>query len=199
MPVYQLDPRLKIKRDAQVDFVSKEVYMEVGYDGIVSENSEPSGMKHYRKYYEDELENNKELFKRSPFYTAPIFRGQSRGIKHGFLSGLFGDGGVEGIKKQHVGDFKGHITIYNEQERKEARQQRATMIADLETTLNQLHLKKKNVEMEKLDPLALSLSEARHTLKRTLIDILGRDQYSEGNRGEGILEFLLQSSNEEQI
>ena len=39
MPVYQLDPRLKIKRDAQVDFVSKEVYMEVGYDGIVSENS----------------------------------------------------------------------------------------------------------------------------------------------------------------
>ena len=58
--------------------VTASCFMEVGYDGIVGSgenSSKPLGQKHYRKYYEDELENNKEIFKGSPFHTAPIYRG----------------------------------------------------------------------------------------------------------------------------
>ena len=46
-------------------------------------------MKHYRSYYDDELENNKELFSRMPFYSFDIWRGQSRGAKK---SSWFGGG-----------------------------------------------------------------------------------------------------------
>ena len=49
-------------------------------------------MKHYRSYYDDELENNKDLFPRMPFYSFDIWRGQSRGAKK---SSWFGGGDVD--------------------------------------------------------------------------------------------------------
>ena len=39
--------------------------------------------KHYRSYYDDELEHNKDIFKHMPFYTFHVMRGQSRGAKKG--------------------------------------------------------------------------------------------------------------------
>ena len=47
---------------------------------------------HYRKFYEDELENDKELFKRMPFFAYDIWRGQSRGAKK---SSWFGGGDTD--------------------------------------------------------------------------------------------------------
>jgi len=41
---------------------------------------------HYRKFYDDELENNKDLFPRMPFISAGIKRGQSRGLKKSWFS-----------------------------------------------------------------------------------------------------------------
>jgi hypothetical protein len=36
--------------------------------------------KHFRRFYDDELENNKEIFPEMPFSNIDIFRGQSRGL-----------------------------------------------------------------------------------------------------------------------
>lgn len=47
--------------------------------------------RHYRKYYEDELENDESLFPPGkPFFNYDIMRGQSRGVKKSFFS--FGSG-----------------------------------------------------------------------------------------------------------
>ena len=48
--------------------------------------------KHYRSFYNDELENDKELFKRMPFFAYDIWRGQSRGAKK---SSWFGGGDTD--------------------------------------------------------------------------------------------------------
>jgi hypothetical protein len=44
---------------------------------------------HYRRYYEDELENNKELVGESPLNKIDIKRGQSRGNSKSFFGALF--------------------------------------------------------------------------------------------------------------
>ncbi len=46
--------------------------------------------KHYRVYFEDELEHNKEIFDKPIFYTAEIMRGQTRGVEKGWFD--FGAG-----------------------------------------------------------------------------------------------------------
>ena len=71
--------------------------------------------KHYRTFYDDELENNKEIFKRMPFYTFDVMRGQSRGAKK---SSWFGSSGAEDESGQastltKAGYFKGSIDVTN--------------------------------------------------------------------------------------
>lgn len=41
---------------------------------------------HYRKYYKDELENVKSIFKKSVFETISIYRGATRGVKQSYFS-----------------------------------------------------------------------------------------------------------------
>lgn len=48
--------------------------MELGYNATPPLNLEDD-KKHYRKYYADELENCKEIFTESPFYTVNVVRG----------------------------------------------------------------------------------------------------------------------------
>ena len=43
----------------------------------------------------DELENNKTIFKKSPFLTIPIMRGQQRGLSSNFLDKLLGKIGAD--------------------------------------------------------------------------------------------------------
>lgn len=76
--------------------------------------------KHYRKIYNDELENNKEIFKRSVFTNASIYRGQERGASQGFFASLFSapilddSGQVSSLKE--VGQFKGFVCVHNDKE-----------------------------------------------------------------------------------
>lgn len=42
--------------------------------------------KHYRRYYNDELENDKELFPKEPFNKFNLIRGQSRGLQKSWFS-----------------------------------------------------------------------------------------------------------------
>ena len=52
-PVYRYDERLKMKREAERPPAS--VFKEVGHDPVPE-----AGIKHYRRYYPDELENVKD-------------------------------------------------------------------------------------------------------------------------------------------
>lgn len=83
-PKYAYDDRLKI----QVEVLPKPpatLYYEVGYDKTVPETDEQR-QKHYRRFYDDELENIKEIFPKSTFHSADIIRGQSRGLSKGWFS-----------------------------------------------------------------------------------------------------------------
>jgi hypothetical protein len=79
-----MDPRLKVDRESYPP-PPESLFIPLGWD----ENSETK-RKHYRQYYNDELENIKEIFpKKSPFTSFDIIRGQSRGLsKGGFFSKL---------------------------------------------------------------------------------------------------------------
>ena len=82
-PIYKLDERLKV--DKEVDPPHDHIYMGLGWD-----ETKDSNRKHYRQFYNGELENDKEIFPRkSPFDTFEIKRGQSRGIKKGGLFSAF--------------------------------------------------------------------------------------------------------------
>jgi hypothetical protein len=83
MPKYELDKRLQVYKE--VSAPPDELFIGLGWD----ENKETK-RKHYRQYYNDELENNKDIFpKQSPFSSFDIKRGQSRGLQKGGLMSLF--------------------------------------------------------------------------------------------------------------
>jgi len=76
---------------------------------------------HYRKFYEDELENDRTLFpdKDEPFISIPIKRGQSRGLQKSWFS-FFSDDKMdesgEVSNEKFVGFFKGRVRVINEEE-----------------------------------------------------------------------------------
>ena len=81
---------------------------------------------HYRKFYEDELENDKNLFpdENEPFRNIDIKRGQSRGLKKSWFSFFSADKEDESgevTNEKVVGSFKGRIRVYNKAEEKEFR------------------------------------------------------------------------------
>lgn len=78
---------------------------------------------HYRKFYEDELENDRSLFPDpdEPFVKIPIKRGQSRGLTKSWFSFFTPDKVDESgevSNEKVVGYFKGRVKVYNPAERK---------------------------------------------------------------------------------
>ena len=69
MPRYKLDERLNVDRES---FIPDPVlYQPLGWD-----DDSTTKRKHYRMFYNDELENIKEIFpKKSPFNSFIITRG----------------------------------------------------------------------------------------------------------------------------
>lgn len=83
MPKYKLDERLKVDREHSMP--PKALFMPLGYD-----EDRETQRKHYRQYFNDELELVKEIFPNvSPFNTYDLKRGQTRGLKAGGLFSLF--------------------------------------------------------------------------------------------------------------
>ena len=80
MPKYKKDKRLNI--DKEFGAPPANLYIPLGWD-----EDQDTKRKHYRKYYMDELENNREIFPtESPFNSYKMIRGQARG---GSSNGLF--------------------------------------------------------------------------------------------------------------
>ena len=79
-PKYKMDERLKVYKE--YDPPSDKLYIGLGWDETRDQNR-----KHYRKYYEDELENDTDLFEtKSPFNTYEMKKGQARGASTGMFS-----------------------------------------------------------------------------------------------------------------
>jgi hypothetical protein len=78
MPVYEIDPRLGIHREKEIP--PNSTFIGLGFDPEVD-----SKKRHYRKFYPDELENNKDVIRRKPFHEYQIIKGQTRGLKKGFF------------------------------------------------------------------------------------------------------------------
>lgn len=49
--------------------------MEIGYNEEIPHENPKLGAKHYRRYYNDELENIKEIFKKPAFLNIDVIRG----------------------------------------------------------------------------------------------------------------------------
>jgi len=72
MPKYKLDARLKVYKE--VDAPPSNLYIGLGWDETKPDKG--MGKKHYRQFYNDELENNRDIFeKASPFDSYSLKRG----------------------------------------------------------------------------------------------------------------------------
>ena len=69
--------------------------------------------KHYRRFFEDELENDKEIFPKPIFTNIEIKRGQSRGVEKSWFGGGNQDESGQESTIRVIGKFKGVIDIYN--------------------------------------------------------------------------------------
>jgi hypothetical protein len=166
--------------------------MAVGYDGPVTDHAPIAGNRHYRKFYMDELENNKEIFKKSVFNHAPVMRGQSRGLKKGFFSNLFtkttedDSGQVSSLKE--VGSFKGYIKVYNKETHSAFKKQRRLAIDELFSLLDTLHMKEHGKKF-RITQQGMAESNSKQKLRHALHDM---SVYS-----DTLFDFMLQSSYED--
>ena len=83
----------------EVEQPPESVYMPLGFDAPGSleqlvlaspDDEDVKPKKHYRRFFADELENDKAIFHRRTFHRFELIRGQARGLKKGFLGKLFG-------------------------------------------------------------------------------------------------------------
>lgn len=134
MPQYTYDERLKIHRETNIP--PKEIFMPLGFDP-----EHDSLQKHYRKYYEDELENIKEVMSKSPFQEYSIYRGQCRGLSESvFFKDEYDEAGqVTNI--QNVGKFKAIVTVENIEQYQAYQTVKESRISVLKGLLNSLHEK----------------------------------------------------------
>ena len=129
-PKYKMDERLKIYKE--VDPPSSKLYIGLGWD----ENRD-SNVKHYRKYYEDELENDRELFASvSPFNTYTMKKGQARGASTGMFSAAKKDDSGQASTEVSVGIFKGIIEVENKEDKEKYLKKKDILLDDLKSLVN---------------------------------------------------------------
>jgi hypothetical protein len=73
-PSYVYDDRLKIMKEDNTTAPPPTIYKKIGFDLIPPEDVS-KGNKHYRRFYDDELENIQEIFPKKPFHQSDIYRG----------------------------------------------------------------------------------------------------------------------------
>lgn len=84
-----MDTRLNVRRECQKP--SSKFFEPIGYDNINSVDfNEENPKKHYRKYYTDELENNKEIFSTQPFLNVPVHMVKINQKSGGIFSSIIG-------------------------------------------------------------------------------------------------------------
>ena len=133
-PTYHYDDRLKMHREDIPP--PKTVFMPIGYDP-----NHNSKQKHYRRFYEDELENIKEVIPNSPFQSFDIMRGQSRGLSKSWFKSQQTDETGQITNLKQVGDFKGIVSVINKDREDGFNLVKETRITILKQSLNTLSQK----------------------------------------------------------
>jgi hypothetical protein len=134
-PTYEYDDRLRIHREGIPP--PKEVYMSVGYDP-----KHDSKQKHYRRFFEDELENISDIMPKSPFASYIIKRGQSRGLSKGWFwqrQNTDECGQISTVKE--VGEFKAIVSVVNKHTEEEIENVKKMKIEILKSSLDELSQK----------------------------------------------------------
>lgn len=166
MPKYELDKRISIYRE----FVKppSSLYLPIGFD-----MPDPSGkeienpQKHYRQFFDDELENNKEIFSQPIFQKLEIMRAKQKKTG-GFFGNLFGSSGD--FESFCVGYFKGSIDVYNEELKAQQDKQIAERYQLLDKMLKEAYKRYSGEDL----PLSLSMVTNReeklklHTMLKEL-------------------------------
>ena len=149
---------------------------------------------HYRRFFDDELENNKDLFPNQPFISVNIKRGQSRGLKKSMFGGLFGadktDESGEVSNERVVGYFKGRIKVANDDEEKEFNTEKKEKMEEILSLIKTIHMKtfKQPLDIELSDLTSAEMQQA-FVSKLETMDIAN----------PSLVEFLKDQSQEEII
>ena len=146
MPQYKLDERLKV--DREVNPPPSNLFIGLGWD-----EDRNTKRKHYRLYFNDELENNKEIFpQKSPFHSYELKRGQSRGIKKGGMMSMFKskkqDASGQVSTEKVVGFFKGIIEVESKEDKINYKRRKDMLIDNLCQLVGQISKKKIGKEIE---------------------------------------------------
>lgn len=151
---------------------------------------------HYRKFYEDELENNKALFPDpdEPFIKIPIKRGQSRGLTKSWFSFFTPDKVDESgevTNEKVVGFFKGRIKVANSEETKVFMDEKEDKIGEIFDLIRQIHQKlyKSDLEFQSINDIASAEKLEKFS---TLLDAMNIDD-------PRLIEFFKDASYDEVI
>ena len=102
--------------------------------------------RHYRKYFNDELENTGVFI--DPFNEYPIMRGQSRGASKSWFSRNKTDASGQVSTIKQVGLFKGLIRVLAKNQQDAYQEMRDSRLRIIERTLHDLHKALYGIEMK---------------------------------------------------
>lgn len=97
--------------------------------------------KHYRRYFEDELENDTEIFPKPIFTNIEIKRGQSRGVEKSWFGGGQQDESGQESTIRVIGKFKGVVDIFNKEKKERYEQKKDAKLKEIFQLLSDLHHK----------------------------------------------------------
>ena len=146
MPKYAQCKRLLIDRECKKP--ARALYIGLGWD-----EDSTTQRKHYRRYYEDELENISEIFpEKSPFHSIELKKGQSRGLPKGMFASIMRrsskkDKSGSATNEKVVGYFKGIVEVESHEDREQYDELKAFLVADLVNKVNQVSLMKTKKEL----------------------------------------------------
>ena len=162
-PTYRFNDELKIYIEDEQP--PEELFIRVGYDP-----KHDSKQMHYRRFYEDELENVPSVMPPSPFETFKIMRGQSRGLsKSWFWKNDYDEAGqVTNLKE--VGRFKGMITVVNKNKENEYISLKGDRIGTIKDSLNEVSRRLYNKPFD-YDFNSISSSEGKAVFRAKLKEV----------------------------
>jgi len=136
MPAYKHDDILDC--DREINIPPKSQYIDLGWD----ENAETK-RKHYRRFFNDELENVKTVLAiASPFQTYEIKKGQTRGAKAGFFASLMNevkeDESGQVSTEELMGKFKAVIEVEVKEEKEKYFQDKEELFREMQEALKSL-------------------------------------------------------------
>lgn len=97
--------------------------------------------KHYRRFFEDELENDKEIFPKPIFTNIEIKRGQSRGAEKSWFGGGQQDESGQESTIRVIGKFKGVVEIFNKEKKARYEAKKNARLEELFKLLSDLYHK----------------------------------------------------------